>query len=74
MWKRRGRSGFETDKPERLPAVRAAMLSSRPPDDARRRLAIVSADDELCGIGAYCHALERQLRKLCKSHRPAVRI
>ncbi|HEV2301742.1 MAG TPA: hypothetical protein VGR91_09260 [Stellaceae bacterium] len=30
---------------------------------SRARMALISAVDELCGIGAYCHALEKQLNR-----------
>ena len=49
------------------PALAPAVPIREPLQQARRgsrpRLALISAVDEWCGIGAYCHALERQLAR-----------
>ncbi len=61
MWKRRNE--IEIGKGPLLgsAAVKAGRFALPPRHGARRRLAVVSTDDELCGIGAYCRALEKQL-------------
>ncbi len=53
---------FRAEAPLRPAAINRGSVGPSPRHEARPRLAIVSADDELCGIGAYCRALEKQLR------------
>jgi glycosyltransferase involved in cell wall biosynthesis len=63
MWKRKNAFAFGADQPLARAAIRAGWFAPSAPAyaGARQRLAVVSADDELCGIGAYCRALEKQL-------------
>lgn len=66
MWKRRKSLADEVEEPPK-PVARSAgsfPSSSLACVRKKRRLAIVSADDELCGIGAYCRALEKQLSQI----------